>query len=636
MAGWCLIVPGVPGARAEDPITLSQRGQITDKVDALDGRGAAVETSLDRLRTKHRVRLFVAYVRDFSGRSPESWADSTAVRSGLGRDDILLAVATHDRRYAWSTDAGSPLTDSRLAEVARTAVEPALRRNDWAGAAIGAANGYGAVLAGRPVPVPSLTPGEPDPGGRAAEAGAAANLVLPVVVVLGAVAVAAYRYRKRRRRASASAPARAGAQGRGSPGEAPRPPPTPLPELDGRAKQLLVETDDALRTSREELGFATAQLGEEATAPFTDAVHFAQGELTLAFRLRQRLDEALPEDDTVRRRMLDEIIARCAEAGDRLDAEAEGFDRLRALERNAPQALDAARTAFRELGERAATARGTLATLRERYADSASAPVGDGVEQAEDRLAFASAALDEAGGSLDAADNGGAAVRVRAAEAAIGQAAILVGAVERRARELAEAAGRLPGALTGTETDLADARGLLRGTPPGTPTADLQGRIGRAEAVVAGVRRERDAGRYDPIDALRRVEETDAVLDEALAGAREHERGVRRAGTLLEQATLGARSAVGAADDYLTTHRGAVGSQARTRLVEARRRLERGHAAAAVGDARGALAETRLADGLAREAQYLAEEDVRSYGNQYGGSGTTGRTRRGPGFGGGA
>ncbi len=54
-------------------------------------------------------------------------------------------------------------------------------------------------------------------------------------------------------------------------------------------------------------------------------------------------------------------------------------------------------------------------------------------------------------------------------------------------------------------------------------TADLQGRIARAEAVVAEVRRGVEAGRYDPIGALRRVEEADAALDEALEGARERE-----------------------------------------------------------------------------------------------------------------
>ncbi|KIF03174.1 fibrillarin, partial [Streptomyces sp. RSD-27] len=171
--------------------------------------------------------------------------------------------------------------------------------------------------------------------------------------------------------------------------------PAPLPELDARVRTLLVETDDAVRTSTEELGFATAQFGEEAVAAFTAAVAYARGELTQAFRLRQQLDDAHPEDDATRRRMLDEILTRCAEANRRLDAESAAFDRLRDLERNAPAALAAVEARFRELSGRTTTAEATLTALVGRYADSASAPVASNAGQAEDRLLFATTSLGE-------------------------------------------------------------------------------------------------------------------------------------------------------------------------------------------------------------------------------------------------
>lgn len=619
--GWLLMPTVSRDARAEDPLTLSRQGQITDKVGALDGREDEVARSLDRLYDDSRIQLFVVYVRDFSGRPGPGWANATAERNGLGRDDILLAVATHDRQYAYSAEDDGPLPQGRLDEVARTAVEPALRENDWAGAAIGAANGYRAAAAGAPIPAPAITPGPADPDGETSSNRSGTALVLPVVLVGCAGVLAAYAYLKRKRRASTRTTPKGGQEGWGEPGRSPQ---TPLPELDQRAGLALVETDDAVRTSQEELGFATAQFGEEAARPFEDAVTYAKSELAAAFRLRQQLDDAFPEDDDTRRRMLDEIIVRCTDANSRLDAESADFDRLRAMERNAPEALTAAEAAFRELTGRTVTAAATLAAMRERYAESASAPVGGAVEQADDRLAFATTNLDDARRSIEAGDNGRAAVHVRAAESAVGQATTLVDAVERRALELAEAAGRLPGSLTETETDLADARGLLEGTSEGTSTADLQGRIARAEAVVADVRQEQAAGPYDPIDALRRVEQADAVLDEALAGAREREVGGRRTRALLDRATLGARSAIGAASDYISTHRGAVGSEARTRLVEAQRRLDQAGTLSELGDAQGALAEAQHADGLARQAQSLAERDVRSFGNPSGPGGVTG------------
>ncbi|MFE2056378.1 TPM domain-containing protein [Streptomyces sp. NPDC059446] len=615
-----IALPGGRDARAEDPVTLSRDGQITDKVRALGDREPQVEAALDRLFEERQVQLFVAYVRDFSGRDAQTWTDETANRNGLGQEDVLLAVATHDRQYAYSVDQGSRLTDAQLRDVANTAIEPALRQNDWAGAAIGAADGYAAVLAGDPVPTPAVTPGAADPGGT--DGGASVNLIVPLAVVVAAGAVAFLAFTRRRRRAATRTTPAAG--GWGSGGRTAAEPPVPLPELDARAKEDLVDTDDAVRTSEEELGFATAQFGEEAAAPFAEAVAHAGNELTAAFRLRQQLDDAFPEDDTARRRMLDEIISRCADANGRLDAVSEDFDRLRALEQTAPQAVTTAETAFRELIARVSATETDLAAMRGRYADSATAPAAGDVEQAKDRLVFTTSALNRARQAVDSGNNSEAAVYVRAAEGAIKQISTLVDAVGRRAGELAEAAGKLPSALTETETDLADARGLLDGTPEGVPTADLRGRVARAEAVVADVRGETASGPYDPVDALRRVEEVDAALDEALAGAREQEHGDRRARSLLDQALLTARSAIGAAADYITTHRGAVGSQARTRLAEAQRRWEGAGQLSEGGDPQAALAEAQQADALAAQARSLAEQDVRDYGDRGGFGGPRG------------
>ncbi|MGW7345279.1 TPM domain-containing protein [Streptomyces sp. NPDC054854] len=611
--GWGVV--GAPVARAEDPVALSRQGQVTDRVGALGDRLPAVTAALDKLYADRRIQLFVTYVDDFSGRSAQSWADATAQKNGLGQNDVLLAVATGARQYAYSADTESGFTEQQLADVARIAIEPALKENDWAGAAIGAANGYGAVLGGLPVPVPAITPGEADPGGGAGGESGAGDFVLPVVAVGAAGALGAYAYSRRKRGKGGGGRGTATSH-QGWDGQRAE---TPLPELDARAKALLVGTDDAVRTSTEELGFASAQFGDEAVAGFTEAVAHAKDELTHAFRLRQQLDDAYPEDDATRRRMLDEIVARCTEANRRLDAESEAFDRLRDLEKNAPRAVETVEAHFRELTGRTTTAVATLTALAGRYADSASAPVASNPEQAKDRLLFATTHLGEARAALHDGENGRAAVHVRAAEGAVDQAATLVDAVERRAQELAEAAGKLPGALTETESDLADAAGLLTGTTEGTSTADLRGRIGRAQAVLADVRREQEAGRYDPIDALRRVEEADAALDESLAGAREQETGRRRAAGLLDQALLSARSAIGAATDYITTSRGAVASQARTRLAEAQRHLERSVSLAGT-DPAGALTEAQQADSLARQAQQLAEQDVRAYQNPYAGS----------------
>ncbi|MGW2853096.1 hypothetical protein ACWDAZ_13965 [Streptomyces sp. NPDC001215] len=85
----------------------------------------------------------------------------------------------------------------------------------------------------------------------------------------------------------------------------------------------------------------------------------------------------------------------------------------------------------------------------------------------------------------------------------------------------------------------------------------------------------------------------------------------------LDRALLVARGSVGAASDYVTTHRGAVGCEARTWLAEAERRL---HAAERAGTpvSAVALSDAREADAFGRRARQLAERDVRTYGTPYG------------------
>ncbi|MGW3980426.1 hypothetical protein [Streptomyces mirabilis] len=417
------------------------------------------------------------------------------------------------------------------------------------------------------------------------------DLVLPLVAVVAAGALAAYSYVRRTRRART----------RTTPGGG-TPHPMPFAELDRRAGRLLVEIDDCVRGSTEELGRAADRFGEEAVAPCTKALAFARSELTASFRLWQRLDDTLTDDNLVRRQLLEEIVARCTEAGRRLDAEAPGFDLLRALERTLPAALESAEARFRELTARTPAAEATLTELRERYAPSASLSVAGNVEQAKDRLVFATTRLDRARQSLDRGEGARATAHLRAAEAAVDQADLFVAGIDRLASELSCATALLPGALRDADTELVAARGL-------PAVGALPGRITHAASVVADVRRDITGGvrPYDPLGALRRLADAGAPL---LAEDRVPVDRTFLDRAFLDHALLVARSVVALASDFVTTHRGAVGVEARTRLSEAERHLAL---------APRTLVDVRCADGLALEAQQLAERDVRAYGNPYAG-----------------
>ncbi|WP_271219182.1 TPM domain-containing protein [Streptosporangium carneum] len=162
---------GGRAVRAEPPTPVSRT--VTDRAGALGGRRGQVEAALARLEAAHAVRLYVVYVEDFSGLSAQEWASQAALRGHLGRLELLLAVSVGQRRYAVSADSRFPLSAGELDEVAATAIEPALRHGDWAGAAVGAAEGYAEALATRGLIRAGRAPGEMDHVRRAVRAAAA-------------------------------------------------------------------------------------------------------------------------------------------------------------------------------------------------------------------------------------------------------------------------------------------------------------------------------------------------------------------------------------------------------------------------------------------------------------------------------
>ncbi|MFI6930406.1 hypothetical protein [Streptomyces sp. NPDC050287] len=420
----------------------------------------------------------------------------------------------------------------------------------------------------------------------------AADLVLPLVAVVAAGALAGYGYLRRTRRART----------RTTPGGSPAAPPTapapphPPTELDEQSRAFLAEADDWVRTSREELGLVEARFGSEAVAPFARAVRDAESELSAAFRIGRQYEAGVPADEASRRHVRAGIVGRCQEAGRRLDAEVPAFDRLRALEGESGEALTVTETWFRELAAHTSATEATLTALAKRYPHSATAQVTGYVEQAKDRLVFATTHLNQARQWADWPAPERTAHHLRAAEAAVSQATVLLTAVDRLAAELSTATTLLPAALTGAEAELAGVRGRTA-DDEATPAGELHARVRRADLILAAVREAMTGGSpYDPLDALRRI----MAATEPLA--------LGQAGVLSAAGFLVARSAIALADGFIETHRSAVGAEARLRLAEAGRAL--------TADPPDHL----TADTLARESRELAERDVRLHGTPLSGA----------------
>ncbi|MDR6969874.1 TPM domain-containing protein [Leifsonia shinshuensis] len=600
-------------ALAAEPVDLGP-SHVVDQSNVLSGsEEQRVADAAQKLYDDHRIDLYVVYVPEFTDPTEAAdWANETAAKNGLGQRDYLLAVATDGRTYYLSGDDAGPVSADQLDRIEQEDIEPKLHANDWAGAGVAAATGLGDAVGG---------------GGSGGGGGGGAIffwVFLIGIVIVGVVIFVLVRSRGSRKKQAAAGPTTPQSELQS----------IPLDELERRAGSALVQTDDAIRTSEDELGFATAQYGADAVVPFQAALDGAKAQLREAFTLKQRLDDAEPDTDEQRREWNIHIVQLCTAANQALDAQADAFDELRALEKRIPQATSEIQTQAAALRQRLATTRATLDGLAQRYTEASLATVHDNVEQAEQRLDFTDTALAGAAQKATAGDAGAAAVGVRAAEESADQAGLLLDAVDRLGADLAAAQQSLDGTLSELTSDLAEARALAASSDPGGTIAAA---VAGTEATVDDVKAKLAAGRVNPLELAQRLDGANRSIDAVLQGVRDARAQAQRAQSALQQTLLTAKARVSACEDFITARRGAVGPDARTRLAEAGRLVVQAEQTAAT-DAVSALALAQRAAQLADEATQLAQQDVGGFptgGGMPGGLGDVfgGGTSRGGGGG---
>ena len=435
----CGLVAGP--ALAEPPSALS--GRVTDSAGVLStGDVQRVQSAFEQAQQRAGVRLSVAYVTTFDGLSGSAWAEQAGKASGLGADDVLLAVAVKDHQY--DVHRGSAVAASRVSS-AKGDVQKALADGQWAGAAVALADGVG---------------GAGTSSSGTSSAGGSGLATLLVVLVLVAALGGGYLFFRSRRRRRQLEEDQAAALPAG-----PRPPAdpyagTPTDQLNGRASSALLDLDEKVRTAQVDLDYARSYYGEDAVPQYGQAMTDAQADLARAFQLRQELDDDIPEDEPTTRRMLAELLQRTGHADQVLTAQAAAVDQLRRARAGRARALDELQRRVDALQQRLPQEQQRMAGLAERYAPSALSAVGDNVDQAGVRLAAAEQALQRARQDAQAGNTGRAVGTLRPAEQALGQSATLLDAVERVEADLTAAEQRLAGARAETEADLAEARSL--------------------------------------------------------------------------------------------------------------------------------------------------------------------------------
>ncbi len=595
-----------PTAAAQPPFRLP--GYVVDQAGALSAPEAdRVNNAVSTLYNDRRVRLWVVYVDTFSGASAEPWAQATLRASDLGPYDALLAVATADRAYAFlaGSSAASP---SEANSLRRNDIEPELRDGNWAQAAIVAADGLAALGAA-----------------SSSELNWAGVLAMLGLILLAVAALLLWSRRRKRKRREADF---AAAQ-RVDPSDPNALATVPLDALDELSRSIVVEVDNAVRTSENELVLAVDEFGERDTAPFRAAVTAAKTTLTQAFNVRQILDDAVPETPQQRRDLLTRVIVAAAKADRELDAQREAFAKLRDLVINAPSRLDALTQKMVDLTARVAPAEQTLAGLHQQFADTALQSVADNVETAKHRLAFADQNITNARTLVarPAGSQAGLVDSIRAAESALGQARTMLEAVDSAATDINRAIATLPDAIVDIQNGIkaADAQ-LAQGG-----IAESDALKSARDAAARAVAEAETNGGTDPLGAFTALTQADADLDRLLANIEEEREAADRLRRAYEQALFTAQSRVRGVSDFIDTRRGSIGPEARTRLAEAVRQLQAAQDKQATNITE-AIAHANGAAMLAGQAQQIANSDVaraQQQYNNYGGFGGGGGSNTG-------
>ncbi|MFN8624133.1 MAG: TPM domain-containing protein, partial [Chloroflexota bacterium] len=303
-----LLVPARPALAADAPVL---QGGITD-LSGVVIDPTAIQDAQAQLYEKTGTQLYVLFLPTTDGQDIYEFAQAVDQRNKgtLTSRDALLIIATEDRDYTFLT--GADLSDrvsaTELDVVAQKRMFPRLANNDWAGGAAAAAAGLQDALTG------NVT----SSGSQESKGGFP---VIPVALLILVLGVGIFIWT----RISHAKANRAEAQVQ--------------EELGRKASAMLVETDEALRTADQEVGFAEAQFGGDEAKALAAAYQQAKAELTAAFKISAALDDETPETPEQRRQMLDEIVERCTKANALVSEQKTRLDQLRELGKNAEQVI---------------------------------------------------------------------------------------------------------------------------------------------------------------------------------------------------------------------------------------------------------------------------------------------------------
>jgi len=396
--------------------------------------------------------------------------------------------------------------------------------------------------------------------------------------------------------------------------------------LQAKAQKALVAADERIRTTRDELAFASAELGDDATTDLRQGLDAVAQHMREAFELHQLNHDHIPDTAEELRTRNARIVQLCDWAEDVLDERTEALKDRVAKVREAPAVRERTREEANRIAERLPLAEKTVERLSTRYAPAALQRIGANPAEGRQLVDFALHSCDVAERRREAGRKDDALVALEAAIEAVRRAQAILDAVDDFEIEAMRAQNTLSQVVADSRGDISEARAERR-------TESVTRAIGELESGLGALTPPGSPG--DPFAELARISELNAALDRARERAQRNIPSIEHVSHDVDAADR----AIGAARGLLDGHRGMIGADARTRLAEAERlRIDAGTLVSDEDTRERARDMARRSAQLAHESLQLAQRDIdHARRDDWGGSGWGGGMggRRGGGMGGG-
>ena len=575
-----LFGPSSP-ALAEPPVEIDSI--VTDTTNTLGGRDiTAVEEASEKLRKNTGLTFYLVVVKTFE--SPTDgfeWAGASIKRSQLGESDVVLYVGEDVREYGLSIDHSVDISDSDRREIENSM--------------------YQDISSGRYTAAAVLAAGMLDDTIRrdeiAAERAAAISTTLGVGAV-GTVALGGTMYAVGRRRKKNQAEAEAARRA------------ASFKERSDHAGSELVRMDNLIRSSEEELQFAQAQFGSEATEAFAEAVSTAKARAQQAFALQAKLFDHIPDTEAEQDQWLEEIVELTQTTGHELSEQQAVFVKLQQRQSQVPQLVSALEQRLPAVRERAGKVKQWSDTLEATLDAEAITPIRSDLDQCERMIALFEEELNNARSGWDAGKQGAAVVDVTDAESALKQATDLLDALEQARERILDAPAAIGAKLRNAEQLLGQLQNLER-REAAVIDADERATMSKARADLDAVSALNGAYR-NPIHITSKLATVEDSLQRILNESLDEKTKLDQARASLSEMLSDARVEIGSTERYINSYRGGLSSAPRARLAQAQSQLERAQAVQ-VDDPVQAVEFAREAVRLARTAYSDAEDEIFRY-----------------------